>query len=83
VATTDTFRSTYGALTSVLALVVGAYLTAVALLFGVAFCAQIEAARANTREPTNAEERQPPATTGVIPPPRWRVREGDPVPPGP
>jgi YihY family inner membrane protein len=46
VAKTDTFRSTYGPLTSVLALLIWADLTAVALLFGVAFCAQIEAVRA-------------------------------------
>lgn len=61
VAKTDTFRSTYGPLTSVLALLVWANLTAVALLFGVAFCAQIEAVRANTPEPTNREG-QPPST---------------------
>jgi YihY family inner membrane protein len=60
VAKTDTFRSTYGPLTSVLALLIWANLTAVALLFGAAFCAQIEAVRAGTPEPTNGD--QPPAT---------------------
>ncbi len=56
---TDTFRSTYGPLTSVLALLIWANLTAIALLFGAAFCAQIEAVRAGTPEPTNGD--QPPA----------------------
>ena len=62
VAKTDTFRSTYGPLTSVLALLIWANLTAVALLFGVAFCAQIEAVRAGAPAPTSREEEQvPPA----------------------
>jgi uncharacterized BrkB/YihY/UPF0761 family membrane protein len=61
VAKTDTFRSTHGPLTSVLALLIWANLTAIALLFGVAFCALIEAVRAGTREPTNGDE-QPPST---------------------
>jgi YihY family inner membrane protein len=56
VAKTDTFRSTYGPLTSVLALLVWANLTAVALLFGVAFCAQIEAVRAGAPEPTIGDD---------------------------
>jgi len=50
------FRSTYGPLTSVFALLLWAYLTAVALLFGVAFCAQIEAVRAGDSAPTMTEE---------------------------
>jgi YihY family inner membrane protein len=56
---TDAFRSTYGPLTSVLALLIWANLTAVALLFGVAFCAQIEAVRAGASGPTGAEEQLP------------------------
>ena len=56
VAKTDTFRSTYGPLTSVLALVIWANLTAIALLFGVAFCAQIEAVRGGASAPTGAGE---------------------------
>jgi len=56
---TGTFRSTYGPLTSVLALLIWAYLTAIALLFGAAICAQIEAVRAGTPEPTNDQERVP------------------------
>ncbi|HEY6747808.1 MAG TPA: YihY/virulence factor BrkB family protein [Mycobacteriales bacterium] len=83
VAKTDTFRSTYGPLTSVLALLIWANLTAVALLFGAAFCAQIEAVRAGTPEPTNGDRQlalwpgsgsagSPSADNdrGVIPPPR-------------
>ena len=52
---TGAFRSTYGPLTSVFALLLWANLTAVALLFGVAFCAQIEAVRAGASAPTIAE----------------------------
>jgi YihY family inner membrane protein len=51
-----TFRSTYGPLTSVLALLIWANLTAVALLFGAALCAQMEAIRAGVPGPTVAEE---------------------------
>jgi YihY family inner membrane protein len=50
------FRSTYGPLTSVFALLLWANLTAVALLFGVAFCAQVEAMRAGASAPTITEE---------------------------
>jgi YihY family inner membrane protein len=73
VAKTDTFRSTYGPLTSVLALLVWANLTAVALLFGVAFCAQIEAVRAGAPEPTIGDDQ---AAADVIPPPRSGIRGG-------
>jgi uncharacterized BrkB/YihY/UPF0761 family membrane protein len=45
----------------VLALLIWANLTAVALLFGVAFCAQIEAVRAGAPTPTGREEQVPPA----------------------
>jgi YihY family inner membrane protein len=58
---TDAFRSTYGPLTSVLALLIWAHLTAVALLFGVAFCAQVEAVRAGTPTPTRSGEQLPAA----------------------
>jgi len=54
------FRSTYGPLTSVLALLIWANLTAIALLFGVAFCAQIEAVRAGTPCPTTTSDTPPP-----------------------
>jgi YihY family inner membrane protein len=67
VAKTDAFRSTYGPLTSVLALLIWANLTALALLFGVAFCAQIEAVRAGAPAPTSRDDqvralRESPAT---------------------
>jgi YihY family inner membrane protein len=64
VAKTGTFRSTYGPLTSVLALLIWANLTAIALLFGVAFCAQIEAVRAGIPEPRNGDEQLP--STGLL-----------------
>jgi len=60
---TAAFRSTYGPLTSTLALLVWATLTAVALLFGVAFCAQMEAVRAGTPEPTTGGDAA--ASTGA------------------
>lgn len=46
------FGSTYGPLTSVFALLLWANLTSVALLFGIAVCAQLEAAAAGTPTPT-------------------------------
>jgi hypothetical protein len=73
VAKTDTSRSTYGPLTSVLALLVWANLTAVARLFGVAFCAQVEAVRAGAPEPTTGDDH---AAADVIPPPRSGIRGG-------
>jgi YihY family inner membrane protein len=57
---TDAFRSTYGPLTSVLALLIWAYLTALALLFGAAVCAQIEAIRAGAPQPRLAAAGGPP-----------------------
>jgi YihY family inner membrane protein len=58
---TGAFRSTYGPLTSVLALLIWANLTAVALLFGVACCAQIEAARAGFSARTSGGQQPPSA----------------------
>ena len=68
---TDTFRSTYGPLTSVLALLIWANLSSIALLFGVSFCAQIEAVRAGTPTPTSGDD-QPvrparPGTRAAVP----------------
>jgi len=51
------FRSTYGPVTSVFALMLWANLTSVALIFGTAFCAQLEAVRAGAPAPTTPEER--------------------------
>ena len=46
------FGSTYGPLTGVMALLLWAYLTSIALFLGIAFCAQLEAVRAGVREPS-------------------------------
>jgi YihY family inner membrane protein len=52
VQTSGTFGSTYGPLTGVIALLIWAQLTSIALFLGIAFCAQLEAVRAGVREPT-------------------------------
>jgi YihY family inner membrane protein len=52
VQTSDSFGSTYGPLTGVIALLLWAYLTSIALFLGIAFGAQLEAVRAGVREPT-------------------------------
>jgi YihY family inner membrane protein len=57
VAKSSTFGSTYGALTGVLALLIWANLSALALFLGVAFSAQLEAVRAGSPEPV--DEREP------------------------
>ncbi|HEY4315415.1 MAG TPA: YihY/virulence factor BrkB family protein [Actinomycetes bacterium] len=49
--TSSSFGSTYGPLTGVMALLLWAYLTSIALFLGVAFCAQLEAVRAGVRDP--------------------------------
>src|SRR5829696_891662 len=72
---TDAFRSTYGPLTSVLALLIWANLTAVALLFGVAFCAQIEAVRAGASTPTSGDGQV--RSTGPVPSAAGTVVPGD------
>ncbi len=51
VQTSGSFGSTYGPLTGVIALLLWAMLTSVALFLGIAFCAQLEAVRAGVREP--------------------------------
>ena len=47
----SSFGSTYGPLTGVMALLLWAYLTSIAMFLGVAFCAQLEAVRAGVRDP--------------------------------
>ena len=49
------FGSTYGPLTGVIALLLWANLTSVALFLGIAFCAQLEAVRAGVRAPVVAD----------------------------
>jgi YihY family inner membrane protein len=64
-----TFRSTYGPLTSVLALLIWANLTAVALLFGAALCAQMEAVRAGRPGPTVLDEDESECASDPVPEP--------------
>ena len=58
VAHSGSFGSTYGPLTGVMALLLWAYLTSIALFLGIAFAAQLEAVRAGVREsdPGDPEE---------------------------
>ena len=60
VQTSGSFGSTYGPLTGVIALLLWANLTSVALFLGIAFCAQLEAVRAGVTEPEigDPEERR-------------------------
>jgi YihY family inner membrane protein len=60
VQTSGTFGSTYGPLTGVMALLIWAQLTSIALFLGIAFCAQLEAVRAGVTDP----ERGDPEATG-------------------
>jgi YihY family inner membrane protein len=51
VQTSGSFGSTYGPLTGVMALLLWANLTSIAIFLGIAFCAQLEAVRAGVTEP--------------------------------
>jgi uncharacterized BrkB/YihY/UPF0761 family membrane protein len=53
------FGATYGPLTGVMALLLWANLTGIALFLGIAFTAQLEARRASGSEPGPAEQQQP------------------------
>jgi YihY family inner membrane protein len=53
------FGGTYGALTAVMALLLWANLTGIALFLGVAFAAQLEARRAGVPEPTMSDRWKP------------------------
>ena len=55
VQTSGSFGSTYGPLTGVIALLLWANLTSVALFLGIAFCAQLEAVRAGVTEPEHGD----------------------------
>ena len=50
-ASSGTFGQTYGPLTGMIAVLVWAFLTALALFLGVAFAAQLEAVRAGVPQP--------------------------------
>ncbi|MGZ4597610.1 MAG: YihY/virulence factor BrkB family protein, partial [Actinomycetes bacterium] len=52
------FGSTYGPLTGVMALLLWANLTSVAIFLGIAFCAQLEAMRAGVSEPQHGDPEQ-------------------------
>jgi len=52
------FGATYGSLTGVMALLLWANLTGIALFLGIAFTAQLEARRASGSEPGPAEQQQ-------------------------
>lgn len=55
VQTSGSFGSTYGPLTGIIALLLWAYLTSVALFLGIAFCAQLEAVRAGVTDPERGD----------------------------
>ncbi|HET9944885.1 MAG TPA: YihY/virulence factor BrkB family protein [Actinomycetes bacterium] len=55
VQTSGTFGSTYGPLTGVMALLIWAQLTSIALFLGIAFCAQLEAVRAGVADPERGD----------------------------
>ena len=59
VAASGSFGDTYGPLTAVMALLLWAMLTAVALLFGIAFTAQLEARRVGVPEPAVPDRWEP------------------------
>lgn len=55
VQTSGSFGSTYGPLTGVIALLIWAQLTSIALFLGIAFCAQLEAVRAGISDPERGD----------------------------
>ena len=61
VAHSGSFGSTYGPLTGVMALLLWAYLTSIALFLGIAFCAQLEAVRGRRARARPRRPRRPAA----------------------
>lgn len=59
------FSETYGALTGIMALLLWAYLSSVAILLGMAFTAQLEAVHAGAPEPREEPEAEPAPVTGA------------------
>ena len=55
----DGFNQTYGALTGIMALLLWANLTGVALFFGLAFAAQLEGLRVGAPEPAEPDIWEP------------------------
>jgi uncharacterized BrkB/YihY/UPF0761 family membrane protein len=66
VGSSDAFGATYGALTGIMALLLWANLTGVALFLGIAFGAQLEARRVGVPDP--------------VVPDQWMPAEADPAP---
>jgi YihY family inner membrane protein len=69
-ASSGTFGQTYGPLTGMIAILVWAFLTALALYLGIAFAAQLEAVRAGVPEPVSGEQVNPTASSATRP--AWR-----------
>jgi YihY family inner membrane protein len=62
------FGATYGPLTAIIALLLWANLTGIAIFLGLAFAAQLEAQRVGVRRPVKQDSWKP----GQVPPPRSR-----------
>jgi YihY family inner membrane protein len=69
-ASSGTFGQTYGPLTGMIAILVWAFLTALALYLGIAFAAQLEAVRAGVPGPVSGEQANPAASRTTRP--AWR-----------
>ena len=67
VGSSDAFPATYGPLTAMMALLLWANLTSVALFLGLAFAAQLEAVRVGHPEPAEPDRWRPAATSGADP----------------
>jgi YihY family inner membrane protein len=73
-AASGTFGQTYGPLTGLIALLVWAFLTSLAIFLGLAFAAQLEAVRAGTPEPVTGGQVNPAGPGDAVRPtrPAWR-----------
>jgi YihY family inner membrane protein len=73
-AASGTFGQTYGPLTGLIALLVWAFLTSLAIFLGLAFAAQLEAVRAGAPEPVTDEQVNPAGPGDAVRParPAWR-----------
>jgi YihY family inner membrane protein len=73
-AASGTFGQTYGPLTGLIALLVWAFLTSLAIFLGLAFAAQLEAVRAGAPEPVTGEQVNPAGPGDAMRPtrPAWR-----------
>jgi YihY family inner membrane protein len=73
-AASGTFGQTYGPLTGLIALLVWAFLTSLAIFLGLAFAAQLEGIRAGAPEPVTDEQVNPAGPGDAVRPtrPAWR-----------